>query len=149
MRSPTSSTRPKRIAATVRGRLGFANTISVVALFVALGGASYAAVSLPRNSVGTQQLRGDAVTHSKLAPGSVDTQQLRDRSVEASKLAVGGVRKHSLSPWIRDQLARRTADGAPGRTGETGLGETSSGTRRRARSLLGGRERNAEPPDRS
>ena len=59
-----------------------------VALFVALGGASYAAVSLPKDSVGTRQLREDAVTHSKLANGSVDTGQLRDRSVEASKLAV-------------------------------------------------------------
>ena len=106
MRSPFSSTRSKRIAATVRGRLTFANTISVVALFVALGGASYAAVSLPRDSVGTRQLRGHAVTHSKLAPESVDTRQLRDRSVEASKLALGGVQKLSLSPWIRGQLAR-------------------------------------------
>ncbi len=121
MRSPTGSTRPKRIAATVRGRLSFANTISVVALFVALGGASYAAVSLPRNSVGAQQLRADAVTHSKLAPRSVDTQQLRDRSVDASKIAAGAVRKHALSPWIGEQLARRAADGAPGRTGRPAL----------------------------
>ena len=111
MRSPIGSTRPKRIAATVRGRLTFANTISVVALFVALGGASYAAVSLPRNSVGSKQLRADAVTLSKLAPGSVDTPQLRDRSVDGSKIALGGVRKHSLSPWIRDQLASRAAEG--------------------------------------
>ena len=104
MRSPMSI-RPKPIAMALRSRLTFANTISVVALFVALGGASYAAVSLPRNSVGTVQLRSDAVTSGKLAPASV--------------------RKPSLSPWIRDQLARRASDGSPGPTGERGpRGET-------------------------
>ena len=91
-----------------------------VAVFLALGGASYAAVSLPRDSVGTQQLREHAVTHNKLAVGSVDTRQLRDRSVEASKVALGGVKKRSLSPWIRGQLARRAAQGPPGPKGETG-----------------------------
>jgi hypothetical protein len=35
--------------------------ISLIALFVALGGASYAAVSLPSNSVGTAQIRNNAV----------------------------------------------------------------------------------------
>ena len=92
----------------------FANTMSLIALFVALGGVSYAAVALPRDSVGTQQLRGNAVTHSKLAAGSVDTGELRDRSVEASKLALGAVKKRSLSPWIGDQLERRAAQGPPG-----------------------------------
>ena len=46
-----------------------ANVIAYVALFVALGGTSYAAVSLPKNSVGTTQLRNGAVTPTKLASG--------------------------------------------------------------------------------
>jgi hypothetical protein len=91
-----------------------------VAVFVALGGVSYAAVSLPRDSVGTQQLRDHAVTRNKLADRSVDTGQLRDRSVDPSKLALGGVRKHSLSPWILGQLTHRAAQGPPGPKGETG-----------------------------
>ena len=41
--------------------------IGLLALFVALGGTSYAAAKLPRNSVGSQQLRSGAVTQSKLA----------------------------------------------------------------------------------
>lgn len=98
----------------------FANTMSLIALFVALGGVSYAAVSLPRDSVGTQQLRGNAVTNSKLAAGSVDTGELRDRSVETSKLALGAVKKRSLSPWISDQLERRAAQGPAGPRGEAG-----------------------------
>jgi hypothetical protein len=41
--------------------------ISLIALFVALGGTSYAAItSLPRNSVGTAQLKNGAVTGAKL-----------------------------------------------------------------------------------
>ncbi len=43
--------------------------IGLLALFIALGGTSYAAVKLPRNSVGTTQLRKGAVTQSKLSRG--------------------------------------------------------------------------------
>jgi hypothetical protein len=46
-----------------------ANIVAYVALFVALGGTSYAAVSIPRGSVGTTQLRNHAVTPVKLAKG--------------------------------------------------------------------------------
>jgi hypothetical protein len=120
MSSPVGTTRHRRVAALVRGRLSFANTLSVIALFVALGGASYAAVSLPRDSVGTQQLRAQAVTRAKLAFDSVGTRQLRDDSVDETKLAAGSVEKRSLSPWIRGQLARRAEDGSPGPRGEAG-----------------------------
>jgi hypothetical protein len=40
--------------------------ISLIALFVALGGTTYAATSLPANSVGTKQIKNGAVTASKL-----------------------------------------------------------------------------------
>lgn len=36
--------------------------VSVLALIIALGGTSYAALKLPKNSVGTKQLRNGAVT---------------------------------------------------------------------------------------
>ena len=42
--------------------------ISLIALFVALGGTTYAATSLPANSVGTRQLKNGAVTSKKAAP---------------------------------------------------------------------------------
>jgi hypothetical protein len=42
--------------------------IGIIALFVALGGTSYAAVvSVPRNSVGTAQLKNGAVTAKKIS----------------------------------------------------------------------------------
>ena len=53
-----------------RPRLTYANVMSTVALFVALGGASYAARgALGPDSVGTRQLRAAAVTPPKLAFG--------------------------------------------------------------------------------
>jgi len=51
----------------IRSRLTFANVASFLALFVALGGASYAATQLPKNSVGTSQLKNSAVTPAKLS----------------------------------------------------------------------------------
>ncbi len=47
-------------------RLTYANVVSTLALFIALGGVSYGAIKLPANSVGTSQLRDGAVTQRKL-----------------------------------------------------------------------------------
>jgi hypothetical protein len=48
-----------------------ANVIAYLALFVALGGTSYAAISIPAGSVGTRQLRNGAVTAKKLNGDSI------------------------------------------------------------------------------
>jgi len=48
-----------------RFRLTYANVIASLALFVALGGSSYAAIKLPAGSVGAKQLRTGAVTSAK------------------------------------------------------------------------------------
>ena len=47
------------------------NVVAYVALFVALGGTSYAAVSLPAGSVGNRQLKNHSITPIKLNPGSI------------------------------------------------------------------------------
>jgi hypothetical protein len=47
------------------------NLIAYLALFVALGGTSYAAVNLPPNSVGGKQLKKNAVTSKKVKNGSL------------------------------------------------------------------------------
>jgi hypothetical protein len=49
-------------------QLSFSNVISCLALFVALGGTSYA---VARNSVGEKQLKNNAVTSSKVRDGSL------------------------------------------------------------------------------
>src|SRR5204863_5881647 len=40
--------------------------VALLALFVALGGTGYAALKLPKNSVGTKQLKKNAVNSSKV-----------------------------------------------------------------------------------
>lgn len=47
-------------------------SIGFVALLVALGGTGYAAIAIPRNSVGTPQLRSGAVTPAKLAGRQIE-----------------------------------------------------------------------------
>jgi len=45
--------------------------VSVIALSVALGGTSYAAIVLPANSVGKKQIKKNAVTTAKVKDGSL------------------------------------------------------------------------------
>src|SRR3954464_11747709 len=52
-------------------RLSYANVVSSLALFIALGGVSWAAATLPANSVGKRQLKDNAVTGQKVANGSL------------------------------------------------------------------------------
>jgi len=47
--------------------------VACVALFVAMGGTSYAAVTLAANSVGTKQIKNGAVTAAKIKNGAVTT----------------------------------------------------------------------------
>jgi hypothetical protein len=63
--------RRTRMSSFRRPRVSAGLVISIVALVVALGGTSYAAFSLPKNSVGTKQLKKNAVTSNKVKNGSL------------------------------------------------------------------------------
>ena len=69
-----------------------AMVVSLVALFVALGGAGYAAVTLPRASVGSAQIRSGAVTETKIANGAVRSFMIRTNAISSPK-----VRNNSLT----------------------------------------------------
>ena len=47
------------------------NLVAWVALFVALGGTGYAAISIPRNSVGAAQIRNRSITPDKFNPSAI------------------------------------------------------------------------------
>src|SRR5947209_10673964 len=50
----------------LRPRLTYANVVSTLCLFILLGGGAYAASKLPAHSVGTKQLKKNAVNGSKV-----------------------------------------------------------------------------------
>lgn len=83
----------------LRKRFTYANVIATIALFIALGGTSYAVTALPKNSVGTPQLKKDAVTGAKV----------KDGSLESSDFKTGTLLKGDTG-----------ATGATGATGERG-----------------------------
>jgi hypothetical protein len=70
----------------IQERVTYANVTATLALFLALGGTSYA-LTLPRNSVGSQQIRSKAVGASELRAGSVRSSDVKDRSLRIQDLS--------------------------------------------------------------
>jgi hypothetical protein len=62
------------------------NTIALLALFIALGGTTYAATALPKNSVGTKQLKKNAVTAVKIKNGSVTSAKIGANAITGAKV---------------------------------------------------------------
>jgi hypothetical protein len=65
--------------------------VACIALTVALGGTSYAAITLPKNSVGTTQLKKNAVTGPKLKANAVTGPKLKANAVTGPKLSANAV----------------------------------------------------------
>jgi hypothetical protein len=72
----------------LRRHLTYANVISTVCLFLVLGGgAAFAATKLGKSSVGTEQLKGEAVTKGKMAPNSVNSKKVVNGSLTGEDIA--------------------------------------------------------------
>jgi hypothetical protein len=91
-----------------RTRLTYANFIATAAVFIALGGTSYAVVSLPRNSVGGRQIK----------PGSIGTSEIRTGAVRSKDIHNGSVAARDLSTGAKETL--RGKQGPPGAQGPQG-----------------------------
>ena len=63
--------------------------VSVIALIVALGGTSYAAITLAKNSVGSKQIKPKAVTGSDIANNAVTSGKVKDGSLRSADFAAG------------------------------------------------------------
>jgi hypothetical protein len=73
----------------MRPKLTYANVVATLALFIALGGASYAAIKLPKNSVGTKQLKRQSVTSAKIKKGAITAAQVMSGSLTADLFKAG------------------------------------------------------------
>lgn len=87
----------------------------MIALFVALSGASYAAIKLPINAVGTAQIKKDAVTSTKVKDGS---------------LLAGDFKAGQLPAGAKGETGAAGASGVTAANGTSGssLGITLTGT---------------------
>ena len=103
----------------LRARLTYANVTATLALFVALGGSSYAALKLPPNSVGSEQVK----------PGSLRASDFK--ASERSRLRGPRGRVGARGPagprgaaGARGAAGPRGSTGARGATGATGVAGT-------------------------
>lgn len=83
--------------------LTYGNVMSSIALFLAVGGVSWAATALPPNSVGSAQIKSRAITGAKVA----------DRSLAAADFAPGQLTRGAPGP-AGPQGPAGDAPGAPG-----------------------------------
>jgi hypothetical protein len=109
----------------VRKRLTYANVMSSIAVFLVVGGGA-AFAALGKNTVGTRQLKRNAVKVGKIGPeavkagklakNAVATNRLRDNVVKTSKIANGAV--------LTDKIGDDQVTGA--KVKESTLGEVPS-----------------------
>jgi hypothetical protein len=107
----------------LRTNVSYSNIVATLALFVALGGTGYAAISLPLDSVGSRELRRGAVGHAELRKSAVESSNVRDGSLSvrdlsaSAKSALAG-NQGAVGPV--GPAGPKGADGSPGATGATG-----------------------------
>jgi hypothetical protein len=101
-----------------RFKLSYANVLSTLALFIALGGVSYAATQLPDNSVGTEQIRQGAVTKSDLHTDSVGQDEIVTDGVGSVQIKDGSIRCIDFVP--RNDICAASGPSQPGVPGATG-----------------------------
>ena len=76
----------------IRSRLTFANAMSLVAVFIALGGAAYAANTVRSSDIVNDEVYSADVRNDTLAGGGLTAADLRNGSVGNTEIADGAVR---------------------------------------------------------
>ncbi len=94
--------------------------VALIALFVALGGSAYAAITLPANSVGTKQLKNGAVTAAKVKTGSLLAQDFRAGQLQNGAQGPNGDTGATGATGAQGPKGDTGATGAQGPKGDTG-----------------------------
>jgi hypothetical protein len=106
-----------------------ATILAAIALFIALGGVTYAAAT-----IGTSDIQNSAVTTPKIARGAVTNSKLRTGQVSNSKLATHAVTNSKIGPFQvstskiknRAVIGGKIANGAVGTNQLANLGVTNA-----------------------
>jgi len=107
----------------------YSNIMATLAVFIALGGTSYAAIALERNSVKSRHIGAGQVRKSDLGRNAVASAQVRDGSLRAAdfkpgELPAGPAGQHGANGAI-GAAGANGADGATGAKGAPGAAGAS------------------------
>lgn len=113
--------------ARIRTSLTYANVMATVAVFLALGGGAYAATQLPKNSVGTKQIKNNAVNSAKVKDGTLLAKDFRAGQLRSGPQGARGPQGLRGQTGQTGPPGQTGPTGAPGQTGQTGpAGPTAS-----------------------
>jgi hypothetical protein len=101
--------------------------VGFLALFVALGGTSYAATKLPAASVGSRQLAPNAVTSSKVKDGSLLAKDFRKGQLLSGAAGPVGLSGAKGDPGAAGRDGAAGHDGAAGARGPSDVYQASDG----------------------
>ncbi len=100
---------------TIRSKLTYANVMSSIAVFLLLGGgAAFAATKLAKNSVGTNQIKNNAVTSAKVKKGSLLASNFAAGQLPAGQTGAQGPKGETGASGAKGE------PGTPGKNGEQG-----------------------------
>lgn len=94
--------------------------VGYIALFIALGGVSYAAVALPKNSIRSKQIAPGAVKASELGRNAVNSAKVKDGSLLPKDFAAGAITGSSTTAGPQGPPGPQGPQGVKGDTGATG-----------------------------
>lgn len=106
----------------------YANVIASIALFVALGGTSYAAVKLSRGAVKRSHIARNAIDSSKVKPGSLRASDFKPGELPAGPQGERGLPGGPGAPGAPGPGGATGAPGQAGAQGAAGSGVTRATT---------------------
>ena len=100
-------------------KLTYANVTATLALFISLGGVSYAATKLPKNSVGSAQIKANAVTSGKVKNGSLLSADFKAGEIPAGPAGTTGPKGDKGDPGTNGTNGVKGDKGNNGNNGAT------------------------------
>ena len=138
--------------ARIGTQLSYANVTASVALFIALGGTSYAAATLTKDSVKTEQIKNGAIKTADIADDAVTSEKVKDKTLLTKDFKAGqlpaGEKGDKGDPGPRGEQGEKGDPGLRGEKGEQGERglQGEEGERRPRRARREGRHGNPGTP---